>query len=32
MDAPLGAASNRYLRALLRLKETLTGLPGFLDL
>ena len=25
------AASNRYMRALLRLKETLTGTPGFLD-
>jgi RNA polymerase sigma-70 factor (ECF subfamily) len=25
------AASNRYMRALLRLKETLTGMPGFLD-
>jgi RNA polymerase sigma-70 factor (ECF subfamily) len=25
------AASNRYMRALLRLKETLSGLPGFLD-
>jgi RNA polymerase sigma-70 factor (ECF subfamily) len=25
------AASNRYMRALLRLKETLSGMPGFLD-
>jgi RNA polymerase sigma-70 factor (ECF subfamily) len=25
------AASNRYMRALMRLKETLTGMPGFLD-
>ena len=25
------AASNRYMRALLRLKETLAGMPGFLD-
>jgi RNA polymerase sigma-70 factor (ECF subfamily) len=25
------AASNRYMRALLRLKETLTGMPGFLE-
>ena len=25
------AASNRYIRALLRLKETLAGMPGFLD-
>jgi RNA polymerase sigma-70 factor, ECF subfamily len=25
------AASNRYMRALLRLKETLAGVPGFLD-
>lgn len=26
------AASNRYIRALMRLKETLTAMPGFLDL
>jgi RNA polymerase sigma-70 factor (ECF subfamily) len=26
------AASNRYIRALLRLKETLAGMPGFIDL
>ena len=25
------AASNRYMRALVRLKETLSGMPGFLD-
>ena len=25
------AASNRYMRALMRLKETLAGMPGFLD-
>jgi RNA polymerase sigma-70 factor (ECF subfamily) len=25
------AASNRYMRALLRLRETLAGMPGFLD-
>ena len=25
------AASNRYIRALKRLKETLQGIPGFLD-
>jgi RNA polymerase sigma-70 factor (ECF subfamily) len=25
------AASNRYMRALMRLKETLSGMPGFLD-
>ena len=25
------AASNRYIRALLRLKETLSSMPGFLE-
>ena len=25
------AASNRYIRALLRLKETLSSMPGFFD-
>jgi hypothetical protein len=25
------AASNRYMRALKRLKEVLTSIPGFLD-
>ena len=25
------AASNRYMRALIRLKEMLQGMPGFLD-
>ncbi len=25
------AASNRYMRALVRLKEMLQGMPGFLD-
>jgi RNA polymerase sigma-70 factor (ECF subfamily) len=25
------AASNRYMRALLRLRETLAGMPGFID-
>ena len=31
LDLTKSAASNRYMRALLRLKETLSGMPGFLD-